>query len=559
LSGSGSSRHACHNAAVTTVPAAQPASAWTPLRYRMFRIVWLAQLGSNIGTWMQMVGAQWLLVDEPNASSLVALVQTASSLPFLVFGLISGVLADVFDRRRYLMGLQAAMVVVAGLMAGLTAVGHMPPTLLLTLTFLLATGAALSLPAWQATTPSLVPRPELPSAVALSGMNQNLARVVGPAIAGVVIAQLGTAVVFAINAISFAGGIVAMLLWRRPPADAAASALERERLGAAMAAGTRYVRHAPTVQRLLLRLILFVVPATALWALLPVVASQRLGLDASGYGLLLAALGAGAILGAIALPWLSLRLSPTPLIGVAAALYAATLVVTGLSRAPALVVLSLVPAGLAWLVTVVSVMGRLQQVLPGWVRARGLAVSQLAFMGGQAVAAVLWGLLANQVGVPATFLAAAALLAAGSATAVWWPLPDVARLDRTPAQVPLPSLAFEPRPADGPVLVTHQYAVRPENAAAFVAAMRDVERSRRRTGAVSWNLYREGEDPARFLETYVVRTWAEHLHQHHRRLTGNDRLLVKRAIELSETRPVVAHLFPADTDALSDQAITGER
>jgi MFS family permease len=538
---------------MTAAATAEPTSAWTPLRYGMFRTLWLAQLGANIGTWMQMVGAQWLLVDEPNASSLVALVQTASSLPFLVFGLISGVLADVFDRRRYLIGLNTTMVLVAGLMAVLTAAGHMPPALLLTLTFLLATGAALSLPAWMAITPSLVPRTELPAAIALNGVNQNLARVVGPAIAGVVVAAWGAAAVFAINAVSFIGSIVAMSLWHRPSANAAASALERERLGAAMAAGTRYVRNAPTVRRLLLRLILFVAPATAVWALLPVVASQRLGLGSSGYGALLACLGAGAILGALVLPRLRRGLPHAWLIGGVGVLYAAALAITGLSRVTLVVALILVPAGLAWLVTIVSVMSALQQVLPGWVRARGLAVYQLVFMGGQAVAAAVWGLLANEVGLPATLLMAAALLAAGSATVAWWPLPDVTGLDRTPARVPLPDLAFQPRPTDGPVLVTHQYAVRPENAAAFIAVMRDIERSRRRTGAVSWNLYREGEDPCRFLEMYVVRTWGEHVHQHHRRLTGNDRLLVKRAIELSEAPPVIAHMFPADTVAMSEQ------
>jgi len=528
---------------MTSAPPAPPASTWAPLRFRMFRIIWLAQLGSNVGTWMQLVGAQWLLVDEPNASSLVALVQTASSLPFLVFGLISGVLADVFDRRHYLIGLHAAMVVVAGVMALLTAAGHMPPALLLTLTFLLATGSALSLPAWQATTPSLVPRAELPSAAALAGMNQNLARVVGPAIAGALVAALGAGAVFAINALSFLGGIVAMLLWRRPATEA--TALERERIGAALAAGTRNVRNAPTMRRLLLRLILFIVPATALWALLPVVASQRLRLDSSGYGLLLAALGVGAVVGAVVLPRLRRHLSPAWLIGGVGVLYALTLIVTGVSRETVLVLAVLPPAGLAWLATIVSVVGALQQLLPGWVRARGLAVYQLVFMGGQAVAAFVWGVLADQMGLPATFIAAAGLMLVGSATVLRWPLPDVTHLDRTPAQLPLPPLGLEPQPTDGPVRVTLTYRVRPENVAAFVAAMQRLEPSRRRTGAFSWELYREGEDPTCFLETYQVRTWAEHVHQHHRRLTGNDRLLVRQALELAESDPVVSHLFPA--------------
>jgi MFS family permease len=531
---------------MTTAGAADPVSTWAPLRWRMFRVVWLAQLGSNVGTWMQMVGAQWLLVGQPNAAALVALVQTASSLPFLVFGLVSGVLADVFDRRRYLIGLHAAMVVVAGSMAALTLTGHMPPALLLTLTFLLATGSALSMPAWQALTPSLVPRAELPQAAALAGMNQNLARVVGPAIAGVLVAGLGPGAVFVINAVSFVGGIAAMALWRRPDREPDALVLERERMGAAMAAGTRYIRNAPRVRRLLLRLILFTAPATALWALLPVVASGRLGLDSSGYGLLLAALGAGAVAGALVMSRLRRWLSPAWLIGGAAAVYAASLAVTGLSRNELVVFAALVPAGLAWLTTIVTVNGSLQQLLPGWVRARGLAVYQLVFMGGQAIAALVWGGLAEKAGLPATLIIAAVLLVACSATVLRWPLPDVAGLDRTTAQLPVPDLGLDPEPDDGPVLITLTYAVRAENVPAFVTAMAAVERTRRRTGAVRWDLYREGENPTRFVEAYLVRTWSEHMHQHHRRLTGNDRSTVRHAVELAQTSPLIAHLFPAD-------------
>jgi MFS family permease len=523
-------------------------STWAPLRTRMFRIIWLAQLGSNIGTWMQMVGAQWLLVDEPRASTLVSLVQTASTLPFLVFGLASGVLADVFDRRRYLIGLQTAMVVIAASMSALTVAGRMPPALLLTLTFLLASGSALAMPAWQALTPVLVSRAELPQATALAGMNQNLARVVGPALAGGLVAALGVGAVFAINALSFVGGIIAMILWRRPD-EPAVLHLERERMGAAMAAGTRYVRNAPTVRRLLLRLVLFVVPATALWALLPVVASQRLGLDSSGYGLLLAALGAGAVLGALLMTTMRRHLAQGWLLGGSGVLYAVSLAVTGVSRNEWVVLVALLPGGLAWLSTVVTISASLQQVLPGWVRARGLAFYQLAFMGGQAVAALLWGALAQRAGLPTALLSAAFLLMLASATLPRWPLPDITGLDRSTQQLPLPELAFAPEPTAGPVLVTVTYAVRHENVPAFVAAMSAVERTRRRTGAIRWELYVEGEDPGRLVETYEVRTWAEHLQQHHRRFTGHDRLVMKRATDLAETAPLIAHLFPADGTA----------
>jgi quinol monooxygenase YgiN len=194
---------------------------------------------------------------------------------------------------------------------------------------------------------------------------------------------------------------------------------------------------------------------------------------------------------------------------------------------------------------VVAVNGALEQVLPGWVRARGLAVYQLVFQGGQAVAALVWGALADRADVPAALLCAAAVMLLGAATAAFWPLPDVSGLDRSTATLPVPLLAAEPAPADGPVLVTLTYAVREENAAEFVAAMAAVERTRRRTGAVRWELYREGENPSRFVETYLVRTWAEHLQQHHRRLTGNDRDTVLRVHGLADAGPLIAHLLPA--------------
>jgi predicted MFS family arabinose efflux permease len=424
--------------------------------------------------------------------------------------------------------------------------------MLLTLIFLMGIGTALAAPAWQATTPSLIPRALIPEASALGGMNQNLARIVGPAVAGVLIGTLGTAAVFAINALSLVAAAGVLLRWRSAPVDSAAAALERERLGAAMAAGTRYVRNAPMTRRLLLRLIIFVVPATVLWALLPLVASERLGLGSSGYGLLLACVGVGAILGAVFLSWLRRHLPSRVLLGGAGGAYAISLVVAALSENTLVVGIFLVPVGLAWLVNMVSIMGTVQQLLPGWVRARGLSIFQLVFMGGQAVAALGWGLLADGVGLTPTFLAGAALLALSSLSVLWWPLPDPSGMERKPTELPLPELEFAPDPRDGPVMITLQYAVRQENVDAFVGAMERVERVRRRTGAITWHLYRDGADLARFVEVYTVRTWAEHLQQHHRRVTGHDRLLIKQAMELAETPPVVAHLFPAKSSSLAE-------
>jgi MFS family permease len=267
------------------------AGAWAPLGQPIFRALWLAVLFSNVGTWMQTVGAQLLLVDEPRASTLVSLVQTASTLPVALLALPGGVLADSFDRRRMLLAVQSYMAAVGVTLTALTAFGQMRPPVLLLLTFALGVGTALTAPTYQALIPELVPRSQLASASALGAVSMNLARAIGPAVAGLLISRVGTAAVFGINAVSFVVFSLVLLLWRREQVEEAG---QRERFGPALRAGSRYVRHSPVVRRLLLRVLLFLVPAVVVWALLPLVATDGLGLGPSGYGVLLAALGIGA-------------------------------------------------------------------------------------------------------------------------------------------------------------------------------------------------------------------------------------------------------------------------
>src|SRR5829696_8183542 len=300
---------------------AEKESAWAPLRVKAFRALWLAQVGSAIGTWMQTVGAQWLLVDEPGAEALVAMVQVAAMLPALVLALPAGALADILDRRRLLIGVQVFQSCVAAALAVLTAAGTVTPALLLTFTLLLGCGMTLTLPASQAFVQELVPRPLVPSAAALGGVAVNGARAVGPALAGLLIAQVGAAAVFALNAASYLVLILVLLRLRRPrPAPEAAP----ERFTSAIRAGQRYVRHSLVVRRMLLRLALFVLPGAALWALLPLVANRLLGTGSAGYGVLLAALGAGAVVAADLLPRLHSRLSPSGVLLVAGTAFAAS-------------------------------------------------------------------------------------------------------------------------------------------------------------------------------------------------------------------------------------------
>ncbi|NJP30965.1 MFS transporter [Micromonospora sp. HSS6-12] len=523
---------------------AEPAvSAWAPLRIAVYRNLWLALLAANVGTWMQTVGAQWLLIDEPNASTLVSLVQTASFLPVLLLALPAGALADAFDRRHLLISVQLFLVVVAAALALLTATGRMPPALLLTLTFAFGVGQALTLPAWAAVIPELVPRDHLRAASALGSISVNVARAVGPAVAGVLIAQVGAAPVFALNAVAFLVFTVALLRWR--PGNARAVEVP-EPFTAALRAGGRYVRHSPLVRRLLRRALVFLVPGSVLWALLPLVASRRLGMDSGGYGLLLGALGVGAILGGLLLPWVRTRMSANQFLLVASALYGGTLLVVGLVPVVPLVLLALLPAGLAWVNVLANVNAEIQIFLPGWVRARGLAIYQVVFAGGQAVGAFVWGVVADVSGLVVAFVAAGALMLLGAVTSQVWPLPDLRGVDKDPATYwPRLHLAHDPDPRVGPVLVTVTYTVRPERERQFLDAMDDVRGSRQRTGAMRWGLFREGETGDRFVEVYLVPSWDEHLRQHGGRLTGADQKAEERARDLADGAPEVRHLLPA--------------
>jgi MFS family permease len=524
-----------------TARAARPASALAPIRdYPIFRALWIAQFASNVGTWMQTVGAQWLLIDQ--SPLLVSLVQTASSLPVVVLALPAGAWADLVDRRRLLLGAQFGMFVAAAALAGSTFLGAVSPVVILTLTFILGCGNAVASPAWQAIQPDLVDRAVLPQAAALNGVNMNLARAVGPALGGVIVATAGAGWVFALNAVSFVGIAAVVARWRAPERIDQGS---RERLVEALRAGGRYVRHALIVRRLLYRAILFIPAASAVWALLPVVAARNLGLGSAGYGLLLGMVGIGAVAGALAVPRLRARVGTAQLVtGAMVVTAAATALVATLGNA-VLVGIALLPIGGAWIAVMSSLNSGLQLALPNWVRARGLAYYLVVFQGAQAVGAVIWGVVADYTSVTTALLVAAVMLVLGAILGLRTPMPDTSRLDRTPsAHWPAPQLMFTPNAEDGPILVTLTYRVAEHNAIAFTDAMRHVGRSRRRTGALRWELFRDGNDPTRFVESYLVGTWAEHLRQHEHRLTGADRRFEEQAHRYALGPPDVAHLLP---------------
>ena len=515
-------------------------STWAPLRSPVYRSLWIAQLVSNLGTWMQTVGAQWMLVDDPRAAVLVPLVQTATTLPVMLLALPSGVLADLIDRRRLLIATQGAMAAGVGLLASLTGAGLTTPAVLLTLLFVIGCGQALTAPAWQAIQPDLVPAEQIPAAAALGSMSINGARAIGPAIAGVLVSLSGPTLVFALNAVSFVGIVFVLIAWRRP-------AVERnyppERALAALSAGGRFIRSSPIVRRILLRAALFIAPGSAIWGLLPVIAADRLGLSSSGYGLLLGALGAGAVLGAFLLSRLRARFGQNILLTVGAAGFAVATVTLAMVPSVAIVALGLVIGGASWLLSLSTLNASMQLSLPAWVRARGLSVYQLIFMGGQALGSVVWGVLAEATTSSTSLLVSGALLVICGLSSLWWPLHAKTNdLDMTPSSHwPEPTLIFEPEPLDGPVLVLTAYRVAPSDEDAFLAAMAVMGRSRQRTGAAQWRLFRSIEHESTFVETFVVRSWGEHMHQHHTRLTGQDRLIEEAVEHYIDGVPVSEH------------------
>lgn len=515
-------------------------SAWAPLRRPVFRALWIATVASNVGTWMHDTAAAWLMTSLSTSTLMVALMQTATSLPVLFLALPAGALADIVDRRRLLLITQTWMLGAAVVLGLLTVAGAMTPWLLLFLTFTMGLGVALNTPAWQATTPDLVPPRELTEAVALNGIATNIARAIGPAIGGLLVAAVGSGGVFLINAVSFVAVVTVLWRWRKEPRE---SVMPAERVAGAMRAGVRYLRNAPAVRAVLIRCATFIVGASALWALLPVLARRELGLGAIGYGLLLGSLGVGAIVGGAVLGRLRHRFSTDRIVGVSTVAYAAATITLAWVRIVPVLCLALVICGFAWMAAMSLFNVSTQRASPDWARARMLSVYVLAFMGGMALGAAFWGVVATAFGLPIALTAATAVLLGGLMLTRRFRIAVWEGLDLSPSgHWREPVLTGAVDPDAGPVLVTIEYRVAPEDAAAFVAAMEDVGRLRRRDGGITWGLYRDTAEPDRYLETFVSETWDEHMRQH-ARATMSDRRTEARARHFHRgvNPPIVSH------------------
>ncbi len=490
------------------------ASSWSPLRQAVFSSIWIATVASNVGTWMQSVGVGWLMTSLTPSPLMVALMQTATSLPIFLLGLPAGTFSDLLDRRKLLLVTETWMLLVALVLGILTLTGHMSAWILLVLTFLMGLGSAFDGPAWQAIVPELVDRKDLPAAISLNATGFNVARALGPALGGIVVAVAGPAAVFLLNAVSFVFVLVAIYRWRRAPV--VSNAHPEDMLGATIS-GMRYVRHAPALQSALVRISTFAIGASALWALLPVVARHELNLAAAGYGIILGSLGFGAVSSALLLPRLRSAIPVDKLTTLATLIFAgATLALAYLRFVPLLVV-CLLAGGMGWLAMMSSLTLAAQTASPAWVRARTMGIYLLVFSASMAAGSFWWGALAERFGNSIALSLAALVLVCGLATTLRWPLGASQHLDLSPSMHwNDPKLVITPDPEEGPVLITVEYRVPVERANDFIQAMEAMRSFRYREGAIRWDLFRDLADPDRYVENFIAPSWAEHMRQHER-------------------------------------------
>lgn len=489
-------------------------SPWRPLQNALFRNLWIATVVSNVGSWMQDLGAGWLMTSLSSSPSMVALVEAADSFPLMLLALPAGALADIVDRRRLLIVIQVYLLVVASLLGILTFLELTTAWVLIGFTFALGVGAAMMMPAWSAIVPDLVSPEEMPSAIALSSVAINASRAVGPAIAGILVAAVGAWLVFALNAISYIGILVVLLRWRR---EHHKSTLPAERFLGAIRVGMRFVMHTRALQAVLIRGSAFFVFASATWSLFPLVVRRELERGPEIYGLLLTCIGVGAIAGAILLPRIRTKVSRDALVAGASALYALAALALAFLHNLGLLAIAMLATGAAWISILSALQVSAQMTLPPWVRARGLAAFVVVFMGGMALGSVLWGQVATRIGIPMTLSVAAIGIIAAIGLTWKFKLGLHEVLDFTPSSAwPAPLLAETPEPDSGPVMVTIEYRVEPTKRTEFIAAMQAVREMRRRNGAYFWELFHDSADPAHFVECFMDESWVEHLRQHER-------------------------------------------
>ena len=546
----------------TPIPQGPP-SGFEPLKSPLFRKLWIASTVSNLGGWMQDTAGTWLMTVLTPSPLLIALMQTAASLPVLVLGLLAGATADIFDRRRLLILWQAWMLTAVALLSLLTFFNIISPWVLLTLTFLLSVGTAMNSPAWQAIVPELVPHDQLPEAISLNSAGFNLARALGPALGGIAVAAFvhadtGAGVTFLLNSLSFVGVIYVLYQWKRRPIFK--SALPAERIYGSMRTGLRYVQYSPLLKAALARVFVFATFVSAVWALLAVVAARDLHQGALGYGILNGSMGLGAVIGATCLPRVRQRLSADAIIAISTGVFIATLLILAFVHYALIIIPVLLCAGFCWTSTMSTFNLAVQLSTPAWVQARTLGIYQMVFSGGMALGSVIWGLLAEHASTPISLTAAAGgllitLPLSNQLHVMRGQLPDLTPIQSKAA---VPQLTVEPEMSDGPVRILIDFDINLDDYNAFVKAIHELREIRMRDGAMRWGVFQDVDDRCHLTETFIMESWIDYLRQNER-LTASDHIIHDRVIRFhtSSEPPRVTYTIYAKerTNGNSDNSV----
>jgi len=531
-----------------TQPSPLPGSAaprptlWTPFSYAIFRAIWIAGVVSNVGTWMQNVAGVWLVTTLTTSALLVALMQTATSLPAFLLSMPAGAMADLVDRRKLLLYTQGFMALVATVLGIMTLMSGISALGVLGFTFLLGMGSALNAPIWQTVTTELVPRPVLPSAITLNGVSNNIARAIGPAIGGVIIAYYSSGWVFILNGISFLGTWAVVYFWKR---EATVTNGPAENFMGALRAGLRYVQYSPAIYGVLVRTFAFSFGAAAMWALMSVVIARKLHLSSGHYGVMLSWLGAGAITGAFLMGRAGSRLNFNQRVLLGVLTLAGTNMALALIDQVLILYAVMFLSGIAWLIVMTSFSTTVQLSVPKWVQARVISIYMLVFQAGLSVGSLVWGELVDHASLKISLLAAAAWMLASSLLAIPFPMRSAEGLDLAPAEPLLdPLVSGDIDPDDGPVVVMIEYQVDPVDWPAFRVAAEQLKRLRLRDGALRAGVFSGIGNPAYITEFFYVATWGEHQRQQHR-FTREDQAVEARVRQLhtGPAEPRVTHFL----------------
>jgi MFS family permease len=529
-------------------------STLAPFRHETFRTMWFASISSNFGGLIQAVGAAWMMTAIADSEDMVALVQASNALPIMIFSLVAGALADNFNRRSLMLTAQIFMLVVSVVLTVFAYMDLLTPWLLLTFTFLIGCGVALNNPSWQASVGDMVPREVLPAAVTINSVGFNITRSVGPAIGGAIVAAAGAAAAFAVNACSYFALIYALVRWKPERRD---DALPRETLPRALSAGLGYVAMSPNILNVLFRGLIFGLTASAILALLPIVARDLVSGGPLTYGVMLGAFGIGAIAGAMGNAWLREKLSSEQIVRLSFLGFAASAAIIGISSSTVITVIVLFVPGACWVLALSLFNTTVQLSTPRWVVGRALSFYQTATFGGIAAGSWVWGLASEAFGVSFALTFASLAMLVGALVGFRKPMPQFSEINLDPLNrfnVPLLKLDLQPR--SGPIVNLVDYVIADEDIEEFLALMSRRRRVRIRDGARQWSLMRDLEHPEIWTESYHTATWADYVRHNQRRTQADAEIWdAIRLLHRGEEGPKVHRLIERQTIPLEETGV----